>query len=260
MTGKTYVFNLYDETISQFSVHNNSAGPIAQWVTSSTPTDPQYVPQNIAIDRTKFPSDTDPSFAYGENLLNIRWTSYNGTSQTTIPNNESLDDDLVVFLTLDSCILVTTRGKVLGTTPVNTNDGKSGNSADESSAPTATNDNGMGSVYVFNAYNEAVSQILVNNSVGGTIAGWSDSGTVKYEPQQVAIARSKYPGDSASFAYGSNEVNIRWVSYNGSTQITVPKETSLVDDLIVYLTLDTAFLMDTRGHILESTKITTTTA
>lgn len=109
-----------------------------------------------------------------------------------------------------------------------------------------------GKVYVFNSYNESVSQLLVHQNDAGAIPGWESGDTNKYSPQSVAVTRSEYPSDSeASFSYGSNDLSIRWTSYNGTTTISIPDSSSLVDDLIVYITLDKAILMDTRGHVMS---------
>jgi hypothetical protein len=116
----------------------------------------------------------------------------------------------------------------------------------------------VANVYVFNLYNEPVSNLSVSGYNAGDIAGYA-TGTVPpnvpiYTPASLAVPRSKSPGSTASFAVGDNAVLIPWDSFRGAVTVTIPNPAvspvSLMDPLILYLTRNDAVLMTDRGYVL----------
>ena len=109
-----------------------------------------------------------------------------------------------------------------------------------------------GKVYVFNVNLEPMDTLQVRNFDAGKIGGWSTESSSKYTPQSLGIERTKNRDDIPSFAQGENEVFFRRATYNGRASITVPQEISLLDDLILYLTRNTAILMRTSGEVIST--------
>ena len=109
-----------------------------------------------------------------------------------------------------------------------------------------------GKVYVFNVNLEPMDTLQVRNFDAGKIGGWSTESNSKYTPQSLGIERTKNRDDIPSFAQGENEVFFRRATYNGRASITVPQEISLLDDLILYLTRNTAILMRTSGEVIST--------
>jgi hypothetical protein len=111
-----------------------------------------------------------------------------------------------------------------------------------------------GSVYVFNCYNEGISHFSVAGTDVGTIGGWSKGSSgqpAKYTPASLAVPRSKHQGDTpGTFAIGPNPIQPTWDSFFGTGDVTIPDASviSLDDDLVLFICLDTAVLLDTRGH------------
>jgi len=120
-----------------------------------------------------------------------------------------------------------------------------------------------GTVHVFNSYNEPVTGLSVSGYSAGNIDGWAASGATQYTPNQVSVPRCKYQGEVSgpAFAIGDNPVVIPWVSFRAAATITIPPPqsgVSLMDDLILYLTVNTAILVTTRGYVLNTFPISTT--
>ena len=118
MPGKVYVFNSYNEPITNLSVSGYNAGSIAGWGTD-------YKPDVINVPRAKHSDDeSTAAFAIGDNPMIIPWDSFQAAAKVTIPNpaasNVSLDDDLILYLMVNKAILVTTRGYVLDVFDVST--------------------------------------------------------------------------------------------------------------------------------------------
>jgi hypothetical protein len=115
--GNVYVFNSYNETVSGLSVAGGAAGDISAWAMGGGT---RYTPSARAVPRAR--NATPGSFAVGDNIVRIPWDSYTGRATVTIPSPAtspvSLDDDLILFLTLNQAILESTRGFVLSTFPV----------------------------------------------------------------------------------------------------------------------------------------------
>ncbi len=111
-----------------------------------------------------------------------------------------------------------------------------------------------GNITVFNSYNEPVTQLSVGGYAAGDIAGWSQTAP-RYTPSQLVVARSKDRGTKASFAIGANQVSIPWNSFTGLCTVKIPdpetSPVSLDDDLILYLTVNKAFLLTTRGFVWD---------
>lgn len=113
MPGKVYCFNCYNETINQLNANGGSAGDVSGWARSGSAI---YTPVAIAVPRARhgdgmgavFPNDQPTS-------LRIDWDSY--TVQTSLDlsalRNVSLDDDLILQITLNQLTLINTRGFAL---------------------------------------------------------------------------------------------------------------------------------------------------
>ena len=118
LTSKVYVFNCYNEVINGLKIAGNTAGDVAGW---STTAGTKYTPSQLAVPRSKFPSEDDTAtFAIGENDVFMRWTSFSGTVTVVIPDPKestgiSLEEDLILFLTRNQAILLTTKGYIRGT-------------------------------------------------------------------------------------------------------------------------------------------------
>jgi len=122
-----------------------------------------------------------------------------------------------------------------------------------------------GTVYVFNCYNEPITNLSVSGYNAGNISGWEESDkSVMYTPNEMQVPRSKHGDDltSAAFAIGANAVIIPWVSFQANTTVNIPNPAispvSLMDNLILYLTVNKAILMTNRGYVLETFEVTTT--
>jgi hypothetical protein len=118
-----YVFNLYNEPITGLSVAGYAAGNIDGYATGTTPPNvPIYTPATLAVPRSKSPGSS-ASFSIGDNSLVAPWNSFRGTATITIPDPRkdpvSLDDPLILLLAVNQAILLSTRGYVLNTFPVN---------------------------------------------------------------------------------------------------------------------------------------------
>lgn len=107
-------------------------------------------------------------------------------------------------------------------------------------------------VYVFNVNREPMDTLQVRNFDAGSIGGWSAENNDKYTPRSLGIERTKNRDDKLSFAQGDNEVFFRRATYNGRASITVPQDISLLDDLILYMTRNTAILMRTSGEVIST--------
>lgn len=117
-----YVFNLYNEPVTGLSVAGYAAGSITGYATGTVPPNvPIYTPASLAVPRTKTPTSS-ASFSVGDNAVVVPWNSFRGTVTVTIPDPAvspvSLNDPLILYLSRNDAVLVTTRGYVLGTFPV----------------------------------------------------------------------------------------------------------------------------------------------
>ena len=114
-----------------------------------------------------------------------------------------------------------------------------------------------GNVYCFNNYNEPINQFNVNGSSFGTnpvIGGWAAAGATIYTPLAVPVPRVRH-GDGAGAAFASDQptpVRVNWDSWTiqGTVDLTLVKNVSLDDDLILYIAINQLTLMDTRGFVL----------
>jgi hypothetical protein len=121
MPGKVYAFNCYDEKVTALSVSGYNAGNIDPWA-DGTGSALKYTPSGLAVDRVK-DIGSSAAFAIGDNAVVIPWDSFRGAVTVTIPDPKnsdvSLDDDLVLYLTKNEAILLTTRGFVKANFKVN---------------------------------------------------------------------------------------------------------------------------------------------
>ena len=122
-----------------------------------------------------------------------------------------------------------------------------------------------GKVYVFNCYNEPITNLSVSGYSAGDIAGWQEGDQGKtFTPNELLVPRAKHGEDltAAAFAIGTNNVVIPWVSFLANSGITIPNPAvspvSLMDSLILYLTVNKAILMTHRGYVLETFEVATT--
>lgn len=114
-----------------------------------------------------------------------------------------------------------------------------------------------GSVYVFNLYNEPITNLTIGGYPAGSINGYSNgSGAPRYTPASLSVPRTKYPAGSAAFAIGDNSVVIPWDSFRGMAMVTIPNPgtapVSLDDPLILLLAVNEAILLNTRGYVLST--------
>ena len=125
MAANVYVFNLYNEPITNLSVAGYNAGSINGYANGTTPPNtPIYTPASLAVPRTKSPGGS-ASFSIGDNAVVIPWDSFRGTATITIPDPTkypiSLNDPLILLVAVNNAILLTTRGYVVQTFPVTLN-------------------------------------------------------------------------------------------------------------------------------------------
>jgi hypothetical protein len=115
-----------------------------------------------------------------------------------------------------------------------------------------------GSVYVFNCYNEPISSLTVAGAAVGSIDSWSTRGQTLYTPAERAVPRTRNPSPG-SFVNGNNAVRIPWDSFTGTTTVTIPDGSSgisLDDDLILFLAINQAMLLTTRGRVQSTFPVT----
>jgi hypothetical protein len=111
-----------------------------------------------------------------------------------------------------------------------------------------------GKVTVFNCYNEPVHRLTIDGDDVGNIAQWSEGGAnrpAKYTPASLTVPRSKNP-EPKSFAIGNNRLSAVWNSFTGTATIKIPdpNEVSLMDDLLLFLAINEATMMSTRGYVI----------
>lgn len=112
-----------------------------------------------------------------------------------------------------------------------------------------------GKVYMFNVSAEDMTRIQVRTfPTDDTINGWSTEATSKYAPFALAVERSKFPEDRFTLAQGANSVTFSRPTFNGAFDLTIDPAVSIADDLVLYVTRETALLMRTNGEIIEEVK------
>lgn len=114
-----------------------------------------------------------------------------------------------------------------------------------------------GSVYVFNLYNEPVSNLMIDGYPAGSINGYSNGVSAPlYTPASLAVPRTRFPSGSAAFAIGDNTVAVGWDSFRAMVTVSIPDPrstpVSLDDPLILLLAVNNAMLLTTRGNVLSS--------
>lgn len=120
MASTVHVFNLFSEPVSDLVIGGHRAGGISGYADGSAPDAPIYTPACLTVPRTKSASGS-AAFAIGDNSLIIPWQSFRGATTITIPSpagGVSLDDPLILQLAVNSALLLTTRGYLLATFPV----------------------------------------------------------------------------------------------------------------------------------------------
>ncbi len=120
-----------------------------------------------------------------------------------------------------------------------------------------------GKVYVFNSYNEAISSLSIHGYAAGSIKAWAAKTTENpYQPCALEVGRVRHADElsSAGFAYGDNQIVIPWDSFQGTATIKIPSPADRVsgdDDLILYVCVNKAILLDARGFVLDTFDVTT---
>jgi hypothetical protein len=113
----------------------------------------------------------------------------------------------------------------------------------------------MADVYVFNCFNEPITGLSVGGYSAGDIPAYSDGTKAPvYTPASLAVPRSKEPQSKATFAIGDNLLVAPWVSFRAGATIKIPdpaKGTSLSDPLLLFLCVNRAILLTTRGYVLD---------
>ncbi|MGR3493794.1 hypothetical protein [Citreimonas sp.] len=108
-----------------------------------------------------------------------------------------------------------------------------------------------GSVYLFNVNAEDMSRIQVRMfPADDTIDGWSTEKEDMYSPNAMAVPRVKYPTDECAFSQGDNPVSFSRPTFNGAFNLTIDPAISISDDLICYVTRNSALLMRTNGEVI----------
>lgn len=119
MPGKVYCFNAYNEAISLLSVNGRSAGTVAGWAASG---DTKYTPSSVAVARAYtgqgqsgpvFPNDRATQ-------LLIEWSTFSVETSIDLKTLKqvSLEDDLILYIAVNQLALMTARGFVLITVPI----------------------------------------------------------------------------------------------------------------------------------------------
>jgi hypothetical protein len=119
MPANVYLFNLYSEPISNLTIDGCPAGSIAGYGNGGGT--PIYTPASLAVPRTRYPSGS-AEFALGANIVVLPWDSFRGTVTVTIPDPAQspvgLNDPLLLLLAVNSAMLLSTRGQLLSSFPV----------------------------------------------------------------------------------------------------------------------------------------------
>lgn len=117
-----------------------------------------------------------------------------------------------------------------------------------------------GNVYIFNSVNDVVVSMAINNISFGSsspvISAWSGT-TPKYQASQAIAARTQDsldPQTQPVFLAGhATQVNMVWQNFLGSFSIASPStlDYDIQADLILYVTLGTAIMLDQTGRVVK---------
>jgi hypothetical protein len=109
-------------------------------------------------------------------------------------------------------------------------------------------------VYVFNLFPESA-RVEVNSLGAGAIERWGWESPIYRPAPGLKVPRSRYPqADNAVFHNGDNVVVVRWDSFTARATVPVSQDVSLTDDLLLYVTTNQFFLMNTRGQVIGEFK------
>ena len=121
----------------------------------------------------------------------------------------------------------------------------------------------MAKVYVFNCYHEPITGL----SVGGHAARRHPrvrrrerTAAADLHAGEPGGPRSKGQESSATFAIGPNTLLVPWDSFRGQATIAVPdpakQHIGLADPLLLFLAVNDAILLTTRGYVVEQFPMT----
>lgn len=118
----------------------------------------------------------------------------------------------------------------------------------------------LGSVHVFNCYNEPVAALSVAGYVAGDLGPLADGedppGLAPFTPLSIEVPRTRYRIPAAAFPVGATTVVVPWDSFIGTAVVTVPDPTggavSLTDSLVLALNPAGGALLTARGYLLST--------
>jgi len=120
----------------------------------------------------------------------------------------------------------------------------------------------FGNVYVFNLYADNMSALNLNGmGSAGSVGAPTRSSNPPYAPRQMVVARTNLNRDQIDyplFVNGNNDlsVNFSGESWRGAISIPSPPQITLQADLWLYIGYQNAFLFDTSGALLQSSRLT----
>lgn len=119
-----------------------------------------------------------------------------------------------------------------------------------------------GNVYVFNCYNEPINTLSVQYGAVGSVPGYSAGPTPpEYTPGTTKVPRSS-PLAGGKFGVGANIVTAAWDGFTGTVTVTIPDPkvgpVSIDDDLVLFVMVNQAVLVTTRGYVMGTFPVTLT--
>lgn len=114
---------------------------------------------------------------------------------------------------------------------------------------------GYGNVYIFNLYVEEITKFNLNDQgSAGSIIAPSQNTKPLYVPQQIAVSRTALPLNNLNsplFVQGKNVFTADYLGQNwsGVANIDPTIFPALNFDLWLYVAFQTAWLLDTFGHL-----------
>lgn len=115
-----------------------------------------------------------------------------------------------------------------------------------------------GNVYMFNVGNSDLQVIANGMAAGGIIAGWSMTGSNKYQPQGQAVPRTLNASDSpGKFFNGTNSVTLQTDFGASRAQVGIDGgQIPLNQDLLLFIQLNQWALVNQSGVQVEAGPVT----